>query len=827
MPESPTMSSLEEVSPIASSRQPVPSPLRSSSSPELLNPRFARRLQTITTCCSYLVAAAGGVGLLGWALQNDSLKSILPGHITLKANAALGLLASGIALWLLRRPATGLARYAAAVLSALTLLIGAASLAEYLLGVDLHIDQVLFHEPAGALGTAFPGRMGAATAVLFVLIGSALWLLDSSVGRKYRVADVLAACCGIVALVAVLGYMYGVAALYGGNLYTPISVPAAMALLAAAIGVLCARPDRGIVRLLASNGVGGLMLRRLVPLMLLVTPVLGWLLFEGEQHHIYRAGVDSVLFALTMMIALTAVVVWNAHSLDNIDTARHDVERVLRRSRDQWELTFNCMSEGLSYHDVDYTIVGANESFYRMLPGQKLAGRKCYEVVHHTDCPPDYCPMRRTLQTGRTESEEFFENRLGRYFNVRTDPVLDTAGRVVRVVHVVQDITEKKEAEAAVRRLAAIVESSDDAIIGKDLDGKILSWNRGAERIYGYPASQAIGRPVTVLCVPGQEPDVEEVLRHIRSGERVESHEAQRVRKDGAIIDVSLTLSPILDPAGRIVGASTIARDITERKRTEKERAELLEREQRARMELDRLNAELEERVQMRTAELEVSNRELEAFSYSVSHDLRAPLRSIDGFSQILLEEYHEALDDEGQDFLRRVRAASQHMGQLIDALLQLSRVTRFEMRREKIDLTALARDIAETLRRTAPERKVEFRIADGLTMSGDPRLMQVALQNLLGNAFKFTSRCDCALIEFGRTVKEGSPVFFVRDNGAGFEMAYANKLFGAFQRLHPVTEFEGSGIGLATVQRILRRHGGRIWAEGKPGEGATFYFTA
>ena len=223
--------------------------------------------------------------------------------------------------------------------------------------------------------------------------------------------------------------------------------------------------------------------------------------------------------------------------------------------------------------------------------------------------------------------------------------------------------------------------------------------------------------------------------------------------------------------------------------------------------------------------ELEGANRELEAFSYSVSHDLRAPLRSIEGFSQILLEDYADRLDEEGEDYLGRVQAASRRMALLIDDLLILSRVTRSALKRETVDLSVLAREIAAELKNSQLEREAEFVIAGGLTANGDARLLRLALENLLNNAWKFTKREEKATIEFGSTTLGGRErVYFVRDNGVGFDEAYAGKLFGAFQRLHQ--EFEGTGIGLTTVQRIVRRHGGRVWAGGAVGEGATFYFT-
>ncbi|MGI8911118.1 MAG: sensor histidine kinase [Rubrobacteraceae bacterium] len=224
--------------------------------------------------------------------------------------------------------------------------------------------------------------------------------------------------------------------------------------------------------------------------------------------------------------------------------------------------------------------------------------------------------------------------------------------------------------------------------------------------------------------------------------------------------------------------------------------------------------------------ELQATNRELEAFSYSVSHDLRAPLRSIDGFSQILLEDYRDELDEEGRDYLGRVRKSAQRMGQLIDDLLELSRVTRAPLRRASVDLSGMAADVAGVLKASAPERRGRFVISDGLVARGDARLLRVALENLLGNAWKFTSKEPEAAVAFGAARMEGLRTYYVRDNGAGFDEAYAGRLFGAFQRLHGSDEFDGTGVGLATVARVIRRHGGEVWAEGKVGEGATFYFT-
>jgi light-regulated signal transduction histidine kinase (bacteriophytochrome) len=238
------------------------------------------------------------------------------------------------------------------------------------------------------------------------------------------------------------------------------------------------------------------------------------------------------------------------------------------------------------------------------------------------------------------------------------------------------------------------------------------------------------------------------------------------------------------------------------------------------------LNTELEQRVRERTVELEASTKELEAFSYSVSHDLRAPLRSVDGFSLALLEDCEEKLDADGKDYLRRIRAATQRMGTLIDDMLRLSRLTRAEMLVEKVNVTELAWSIINELQKSQPERTVKIEIAQGLEVTADPKLIRIALENLLGNAWKFTGKRSEAVIELGSAIEGTKTTYFVRDNGAGFDMAYVNKLFTPFQRLHSIEEYPGTGIGLGTVQRIMHRHGGKVWAEGQVDHGATFHFS-
>ena len=366
---------------------------------------------------------------------------------------------------------------------------------------------------------------------------------------------------------------------------------------------------------------------------------------------------------------------------------------------------------------------------------------------------------------------------------------------------------ELRESE---ERYRAVVEQAAEGIFLVDADTRrVLEANAAYQNLLGY-TSEEILRLTLYDLVPYPRKSMDCYVERVLERRSYVSGERRHRRKDGSLVDVEVSAN-LISYGGR-EALCIVVRDTTERKRAEEE--------------LHRLNEQLEHRVRQRTAQLEATNRELEAFSYSISHDLAAPLRSIDGFSQILLEDYAEVLDHEGKDYLSRVRASSQHLGQLIDALLKLSRTTRREIRRESVDLSLTAENIAQVLRISQPDRQAEFVIADGLSVDGDAWLLRIALENLLGNACKFTGKSLPARIEFGAVEHEGTLAYFVRDNGAGFDMTYADKLFGAFQRLHTFEEFPGTGRGLATVQRTVHRHGGQAWAEGRVGQGATFYFT-
>jgi PAS domain S-box-containing protein len=377
----------------------------------------------------------------------------------------------------------------------------------------------------------------------------------------------------------------------------------------------------------------------------------------------------------------------------------------------------------------------------------------------------------------------------------------------VLVSSAIRDISERKRAEEELRlkeeRFRLMVsEIKDYAIFMLDPDGKVISWNAGAERIKGYSSEEILGQHFSRFY-PADDLNKDRAAAELKFAAkegRIED-EGWRVRKDGSLFWANVVITALRDEGGRLLGFVKVTRDISESKRIDQE-------------------------LELRNAQLLSSNSELEAFCYSVSHDLRAPLRSIDGFSQALLDDYADRLDDTGKQYLQRVRAGAQRMAALIDDLLTLSRITRAELQRQPIDLSEMASSVANDLSRQDPARHVVFVIAPGLEARADAQLMRTVLENLLGNAWKFTSGRSHARIEFGRTQANGASAFFVRDNGAGFDPAYAGRLFGAFQRLHAAAEFPGTGVGLASVQRVIYRHGGRVWAKSAVNQGATFFFT-
>jgi PAS domain S-box-containing protein len=574
--------------------------------------------------------------------------------------------------------------------------------------------------------------------------------------------------------------------------------------------------------------------------------------------------------------------------------------------------------------------------YFEELLGENPVGKKCYEAFQKFRNPCDFCTNEKILKNkGKPYEWEYHNPVLNKDYMITDRIIKWHDGRDVRFEFAI-DITELKQTKKQIENQAELVDRVSDAIISTDSDFKIKSWNKAAEKIYGFKAKEAVSKRMQDLVdVDYLEEDRKKILNQFLKKGYWKGETLQK-RKDGKFINIYSSVNCIKDNDGNFLGAVAVNRDITERQKILRDLEKSEERYKLAQRAgeigswdwnivngelawsdqiepmfgfkkgkfgksyeafldcihpddrqyvIDSVNAclkkdkdydiehriiwpdksvhwvketgdvirdkhgkavrmlgivqeitdrkkneekikKLNEILLRHATELAAINKELEAFSYSVSHDLRAPLRSIDGFSQALIEDYSDKLDDEGMDYLIRVRNATQQMGRIIDDLLRLSRITRQPVEHEKVNLGDLSKLIIDDLQKKESDRKVKIYIDDDLTVIGDKQLLQMALENLIENAWKFTSKKPNAKIEIGKTKKNNKDVFFVRDNGAGFNMKYVDKLFVPFQRLHSDDEFEGIGIGLGIVNRIIHRHGGEIWAKGKEGEGATFYFS-
>ena len=477
--------------------------------------------------------------------------------------------------------------------------------------------------------------------------------------------------------------------------------------------------------------------------------------------------------------------------------------------------TLESISDAFFLLDHDWNFVFVNGQAVRTLSGghQDLVGKNLwqeYPQILGTLAEETY---RSAVADRQTKSFDWFSRIWNRWLEFRVYPTDEGLGVYF------QDITAKREAAEELQLLKKAVSHLNDIVVitaatGTDVaQPNIVFVNEAFERQTGFSRDESIGKSPSMLHGPKTQPDTLTRIRQARQKKESVRAELIKYTKTGEEYWVEFEAVPIINPQGELTHYVAIERNITERKQVEDK--------------ILQLNTELEDRVKRRTAQLEAANAELEAFSYSVSHDLRSPLNTINGFGELLLKSNKDNLDQKGQHYLSRIRAGAKNMGELIDGLLLLAKLSRDPLKLETVDLSTIARRVEQECREQEPERQVQIQVQGELKVRGDAVLLLVAIQNLLGNAWKYSAKKEHAKIDVGSEAgADGQTIYFVKDNGAGFDMAYADKLFGVFQRLHSPSEFSGTGVGLANVKRVIERHGGRIWAEARVDEGASFYFT-
>jgi PAS domain S-box-containing protein len=775
----------------------------------------ARRPKMFAQVAATAVFVAGMVVLGGWWFDLPNLKSILSVWPKMSPATALAFILSSLSLWcaISTRGEKTLLSRASQIFAVLVTLLGSLKLGDYVLGWNLDFDALGFHETINAVNFQ-PAHVSPMTALDFFLIGSALLLVNRS--RLFGLFQSLTLLAGLVGWLGFARYLYGGAALMP---FGAMAMHTAVCFLLLSMGILCTRTDDGLMALIISNSAGGLLARRLLPPAILIPIAFGWLRLKAQHAGWFGTEAGLSLFAFSNVVVFGALIWITAKLLHHTDSKRQQMENELKMSaREVLDLKTALDEHAIvAITNPQGKITYVNDKFCNIskFSRKQLLGQD-HRVINSGHHSKDFIRnLWTTIARGQVWHGEI-KNRAkdGSFYWVDTTivPFLDEHGKPRQYVAIRADITARKEAELASTRLAAIVEYSDDSIISKDLNSVIMSWNKGAEQTFGYTADEMIGTSIMRLIPDGRKAEENYIMGKIKNGESVKHFETLRQTKDGRLIDVSITVSSIKDAAGKIIGVSKVARDITERKQAEAKIREL--------------NTELEQRVIERTAQLEAANRELEAFSYSVSHDLRAPLRAVNGFAGIVLEDFSPQLPEEGRRYLERIRAGGQQMGELIDDLLAFSRLSRQPVNRQPVDTVHLVQNTLDELKPQQNGRQIELRIGKLPACHGDPALLKQVWINLISNAIKYTRGHEPAIIEIGCECENDEPIFFVRDNGAGFDMQYANKLFGVFQRLHRADEFEGTGVGLAIVQRIIHRHGGRVWAQAEVNRGATFHFT-
>lgn len=761
---------------------------------------------------SVLSIAVGVVVLAGWILDWDLLKGAIGVPITMKTNAAVCFILC--ALGLLLRLITPVPTRLIVVVCTLILTIALLTFIQHASGMDFGIDQLLFTEQPGAAATASPNRMGPPASLSFTAIATTLLLMDWPVRRRYYPFRYLVLAATLISMIPLVGYTFGAASLYSTIRRTEIAWPTSVTLFVLSLGVLAARPQNAIVRTFLSANLGGLVARRLllpsvaIPFFLLL--VYGQLRDTGRLDPIF----GRAILAVVMMIGMTSLVLITAYRIVIVSDAQTRAERRLIRSQQELGDFFDNSAIGLHLVDASGVIIRANHADMDLLgySADEYIGRPLTEF--HAD-PNVARELLAALKRGQAIRD--YPARLRHKDGSTRDVLIDSSGlwedgKFVHSRCFTRDVTDRNRGEEFRRQLSAIVESSYDAIVGEDINGRIISWNRAAEQMFGYTAAEMVGRSISTLIPSDRAGDELRILQCIRNGESVEHYETARKRKDGLVIDVSLTLSPIRDSSGVIIGASKIARNISEQKRIVRQTESLLEQERIAR-------TEAEHAARMRDEFLAV-----------VSHELRTPLNSILGWAQLMKRASGDSdILNEGVEAIERGARAQ---AQLIDDLLDMNRIAadKLQLDMRTVALSGIIETTIALMKPTADEKKIVIDVAMDATVGairGDANRLQQVFWNLLSNAVKFTP--EHGTITVGLRRDDPNAEIVVRDTGVGIRADFLPHIFERFrQEDSSITRTHGGlGLGLAIVKQLVEMHGGTIRAESEGAHMGTTFIIA
>lgn len=753
-----------------------------------------------------LAAGLGALCLTGWVLDIDALKRLHSGWVTMKANAAVCLILAGIAVALLRDVnCPPVKRRIAHGCAAVIFGVGALTLAEHLGGWDFGIDQFLFRESLESAGRSFPGRMNPASTAVFMLLATAILTLDGRTWRGKWPPQICATAAAAITLLIFLCYFYDVELPPSMIMYASIALHTVMAFLLLCAAILLARPERGFVAIFVADSTSGRIARRMLPVAFLAPGLLGWVFVLLQDAGYYGKSVAAALLAASVTVIFTFLVWWLARALEYAAVQRRRTETSLRRSERELSDFFDNASVGLHWVGPDGTILRVNDTELNMLgyAREEYVGRNIADF-HVSE------PVINDILTRLTADEKLLDYpaQLRCKDGSIRDVLIHSSvywenGQFIHTRCFTRDVTAYKGAEAARDLLAAIVGSSEDAIVSKNLDGLVLTWNAGAARLFGYTAAEMIGQPMSRLFPADRSSEEDSILQRLRVGEQIPHYDTIRLTKDGRMIPVSVTISPIYDAAGTVIGASKIARDITQRKQNEED---------------------------LRAARdaAESASRAKDDFLATLSHELRTPLTPVLMLAAEM--EHSPAVPPAVREDFTMIRKNVELEARIIDDLLDLTRITRgkLDLRFRSVAVHELIEHALAILRSDSQGKNITITLdlaAAAHHVSGDGARLQQVFWNVLKNAIKFTPAGGQIGI---RTWNEGTRLrVAITDTGLGITAGELPRIFTAFEqgRVAESARFGGLGLGLSISALLMREHHGSISAESAGRDlGSTFH---